>query len=86
MAAMINSVRVKRFNLPRVDPAWRTSIYAGTAVDAFVLEIAANGAVGIGGSASHPLVIQADDVEKQLNGPVRDILMGADVYDGSAIR
>jgi L-Ala-D/L-Glu epimerase / N-acetyl-D-glutamate racemase len=86
MAVKISSVRVKRFNLPRADPAWRTSIYAGSAVEGFVVEVAANGAVGIGGSAAHPLVISGDDVEAQLNGPVRDILIGADVYDGSGIQ
>jgi len=86
MATKISSMRVKRFNLPRVDPAWRTSIYAGTAVEGFILEVKANGTVGIGGTAAHPLVISGDDVEAQLNGPVRDILMGADVYDGSSIR
>lgn len=86
MATKISSMRVKRFNLPRADPAWRTSIYAGTAVEGFVLELTANGTVGIGGSAAHPLVISGDDVEAQLNGPVRDILMGASVYDGSSIR
>ena len=83
---IISSVQVRRFNLPRVDQTWRTSIYAGTAVEGFVLEVAANGTVGIGGSAAHPLVISGDDVEAQVNGPVREILMGADVYDGSGIR
>ena len=55
-------------------------------VEGFILEMKANGTVGIGGTAAHPLVISGDDVEAQLNGPVRDILMGADVYDGSSIR
>jgi L-alanine-DL-glutamate epimerase-like enolase superfamily enzyme len=86
MATKISSVRVKRFSLPRADPAWRTSIYAGTSVEGFILELTANGNIGIGGSAAHPLVISGDDVEAQLNGPVRDILMGADVYDASSIR
>jgi L-alanine-DL-glutamate epimerase-like enolase superfamily enzyme len=86
MALTIKTMRVKRFNLPRVDPTWRTSIYAGSAVEGFVVEIAADGAVGIGGSAAHPLVISGDEVEAQLNGPVREVLIGADVYDGSAIR
>ena len=86
MAKKITGMQVRRFNLPRADPAWRTSIYAGTAVEGFVLELTANGTVGIGGSAAHPLVISGDDVEAQLNGPVHDILIGADVYDGSGIR
>jgi L-alanine-DL-glutamate epimerase-like enolase superfamily enzyme len=86
MTTKISGMQVKRFNLPRADPAWRTSIYAGTAVEGFVVELKANGAVGLGGSAAHPLVISGDDVEAQLNGPVRNILMGADVYDGSSIR
>ncbi len=86
MANKITNVRVTRINLPRGDAAWKTSIYSGTSVEGFVFEVMANGTVGIGGSAAHPLVISGDDVEAQLNGPVRDILMGADVYDGSRIR
>ncbi len=86
MATKITGMQVRRFNLPRADPAWRTSIYAGTSVEGFVLELTANGTVGIGGSAAHPLVVSGDDVEAQLNGPVRDILMGASAYDGSSIR
>ena len=86
MATKISKVDIKRINLPRADPAWRTSIYAGTSVEGFIVEITANKTVGIGGSAAHPLVISGDDVEAQLNGPVREILMGADLYDGSRIR
>jgi len=86
MSTKITGVSVRRITLPRADPAWRTSIYAGTSVEGFVYEVTANRTVGIGGSAAHPLVISGDDVEAQLNGPVRDILMGADVYDASLIR
>src|SRR3982751_323326 len=86
MTTKISGMRVKRVTLPRADLTWRTSSYAGTAVDAFILELSANGAVGFGGRAAHPSIISGDKVAAQLNGPIREILMGADVYDGSRIR
>lgn len=86
MAIKINDVRVRRIKMPRVDQAWRTSSYAANAVEGFILEVIANGTVGIGGTAAHPSNITGDELEAQLNGPVRDILMGADVYAGGSLR
>ena len=86
MATKISSVQVKRLKMPRVDPAWRTSSYAASSIEGFILEVTADGAAGIGGTAAHPSNISGDDLEAELNGPVRNILMGADVYEGSKIR
>jgi L-alanine-DL-glutamate epimerase-like enolase superfamily enzyme len=86
MATKISSVQVKRLKMPRVDPNWRTSSYAANSIDGFILEVAAGGAVGIGGTSAHPSNISGGDLEAQLNGPVRDILIGADVCEGSKTR
>jgi L-alanine-DL-glutamate epimerase-like enolase superfamily enzyme len=86
MATKITNVTVKRLKMPRVDPAWRTSSYADNAIQGFILEVAAGETVGIGGTAAHPSNISGDDLEAQLKGPVRDLLIGADVYEGSSIR
>jgi L-alanine-DL-glutamate epimerase-like enolase superfamily enzyme len=86
MATKITSVQVKRLRMPRVDPTWRTSSYAASSIEGFILEVSAGQAVGLGGTAAHPSNISGDDLEAQLNGPVRNILMGADVCEGSRIR
>jgi L-alanine-DL-glutamate epimerase-like enolase superfamily enzyme len=72
--------------MPRVDSTWRTSSYAASSIEGFILEVSAGQTVGIGGTSAHPSNISGDDLEAQLNGPVRDILMGADVYEGNRIR
>ena len=86
MATKITGVQVKRLKMPRVDQNWRTSSYAANAIEGFILELIADGTVGIGGTAAHPSNIPGDDLEAQLNGPVRDVMIGADVYEGSRIR
>ena len=86
MATKITKVSVKRMKMPRVDPTWRTSSYAASSVEGFILEVSAGQTVGIGGTAAHPSNISGDDLDAQLNGPVRDILTGADVCEGSRIR
>jgi L-alanine-DL-glutamate epimerase-like enolase superfamily enzyme len=82
----ITDVRVTRINMPRVDPAWRTSSYAGNAVEGFILEIDADGATGIGGTAAHPSNISGDKLEAELSGPVRSALLGSDPLAGNVIR
>jgi len=82
----ITDVRVIRIKMPRVDPAWRTASYAGDLVEGFILEIAADGMTGIGGTAGHPRSMPADKLEAQLNGPVRAALLGADALGGNAVR
>jgi len=82
----ITSVRVTRVNMPRVDPAWRTASYAGNAVEGFILEVDADGTTGIGGTAAHPSNILGDQLETQLNGPIRSALLGSNPLSGNAIR
>ncbi|HWP56461.1 MAG TPA: mandelate racemase/muconate lactonizing enzyme family protein [Candidatus Acidoferrales bacterium] len=86
MATQIDNVNVRRLRMPRVDPTWRTSSYAASSIEGFILEVRAGGVVGLGGTAAHPSNISGDDLEAQLNGPVRKILIGADVFEGSRIR
>jgi L-alanine-DL-glutamate epimerase-like enolase superfamily enzyme len=82
----ITDVRVTRFQMPRVDPAWRTASYADNQVVSFMLELSADGITGIGGTAGHPRSMPADKLEAQLNGPVKTALLGADALGGNAIR
>jgi L-alanine-DL-glutamate epimerase-like enolase superfamily enzyme len=82
----INNVRLTRIDMPRVDPAWKTASYAGTAVEGFILEIDAGGITGIGGTAAHPNNISGDRLEAQLNGPIRSALLGSNALSGNAIR
>lgn len=72
--------------MPRVDPAWRTASYAGNSVESFILEIAADGITGIGGTAGHPRSMPADKLEAQLKGPISAALLGADPLCGNAVR
>ena len=82
----ITDVRVTRIKMPRVDPAWRTASYAGNSVDGFILEIAADGMIGIGGTAGHPRSMPADKLEAELKGPIRAALLGADPLGGNRVR
>lgn len=82
----ITNVRITRVSMPRVDPAWRTSSYAASSVEGFLLEIEAEGLVGLGGTAAHPSQISGDDLEAQLNGPVRAALLGLDALAGNQVR
>jgi L-Ala-D/L-Glu epimerase len=82
----ISNVRVTRVDMPRVDPAWRTASYAGTAVAGFILEIDADGISGMGGTAAHPNNISGDQLETQLRGPIRSALLGSNALCGNAIR
>lgn len=72
--------------MPRVDPAWRTASYAGNSVESFILEIAADGITGIGGTAGHPRSMPPDKLEAQLKGPISAALLGADPLCGNAVR
>ena len=82
----ITDVRVTRIHMARVDPAWRTASYAGTAVDGFIIEVDAGGVTGIGGTAAHPSNISGDDLAAQLSGPVRAALLKGDVLAANAVR
>src|SRR5579859_3006224 len=82
----IDDVRITRFEMPRVDRNWRTATYANTSVMGFALEITAGGVTGTGGTAAHPSQITPEDLERELEGPVRAALAGADFFDGPAIR
>jgi L-Ala-D/L-Glu epimerase len=82
----ITDVRVVRINMPRVDPTWRTASYAGNAVEGFLLQISAGDMTGIGGTAAHPSNISGDDLEAQLNGPVRAALLNADILSANGVR
>jgi muconate cycloisomerase len=52
----------------------------------FLLEITADGVVGIGGTAAHPRSAPADKLEAELRGPVHNALSGADPLSGNQIR
>ncbi len=82
----IDDVRITRFEMPRVDQNWRTATYANTSVAGFALEITAGGKTGTGGTAAHPSQITPENLERELEGAVRQTLTGADAFDGPAIR
>jgi L-alanine-DL-glutamate epimerase-like enolase superfamily enzyme len=82
----ITDVRVTRIDMPRVDPAWRTASYAGKGVDGFLVEIECNGMTGLGGTAAHPSNISGDALERELKGPVRDLLIGSDLLAANETR
>ena len=86
METKISKVRLSQINMPRIDHSWKTAAYTGNAVEGFILEIESNGIIGIGGTAAHPKVISSDDLETQLNGPVRHALQGADALGGNKVR
>lgn len=86
----IRDVRITKVEMVRKDPAWRTARYAATetgysSISAFVLSAIADGIEGIGATAAHLWQIQPDELERQLNGPVRAALEGADALNGNAI-
>jgi L-alanine-DL-glutamate epimerase-like enolase superfamily enzyme len=82
----ISGVRIHKMVLPRVDPAWRTAHYSGAGVCGFILELDADGLSGIGSTAAHVSQISAEDLEAQIDGPVRRILSGADPLAGNVLR
>jgi L-alanine-DL-glutamate epimerase-like enolase superfamily enzyme len=82
----IHDLRITRFAMTRLDPAWRTASYAASTVDGFVIELIADGMVGIGATAAHPNSISAAQLNAQLTGPIRDVVVGADALCGNEIR
>src|SRR5512142_1482539 len=82
----ISDTRITRFEMTRIDPAWRTASYASTGVAGFALELLTDDGVGIGATAAHPNAIAADKLEAQLRGPIRNTLIGADALNGNEIR
>ena len=82
----IRDLRITRFKMTRLDPAWRTASYASSGVDGFIIELIADDIIGIGATAAHPSSISAEKLDAQLNGPIRDVLVGADALGGNEIR
>lgn len=82
----IHDLRITRFVMKRLDPAWRTASYAASAVDGFAIELLADGLVGIGATAAHPSSISAAQLHAQLTGPIRNAVVGADALCGNEIR
>jgi L-alanine-DL-glutamate epimerase-like enolase superfamily enzyme len=82
----IRDLRITRFKMARLDPTWRTASYASSGVDGFIIELSANDVIGIGATAAHPNSISAEKMDAQLNGPIRDVLIGADALGGNKIR
>src|SRR5436190_20069690 len=74
----ITSLQVHRVSMPRVDPNWRTASYAASVVDGCIVELGADGLQGIGGTSVRPSGFSALELEAELNGPVREALIGAD--------
>ena len=82
----ISSVRIRQFEMQRLDPTYRTASFAASGTVGFILEITAGGVTGIGGTAAHPVTIKIEDLAAQLSGPVRKLLLGADPLAGNLIR
>ncbi len=74
----IESVRIRRMDLRRTDPGWKTSLYADSVLAGFVLEIEAEGATGLGATSGMPLQITDDALDAQLRTLVAPTLQGAD--------
>ncbi len=72
--------------MARLDPTWRTASYASSGVDGFIIELIADDAIGIGATAAHPNSLPAEKLEAQLDGPIREIVIGADPLGGNKIR
>lgn len=81
----ITDLRVHTATMPRVDPAWRTASYAAAEVAGIAVEIEAEELVGIGGTAAHPRSAAGYDIPGQLRGPARQVLLGADAFERTAI-
>lgn len=76
----IESMRVVRATMPRTDPQWRTASYAASAVDGLLIEIRADGAVGIGGTIARPKGVPAEELAQQLTDLVQPMLVGRDAF------
>ena len=61
-------------------------VLCGKLVEGFILEIEADGVTGIGGTAAHPSNISGDDLEAELNGPIRAALLGSDILEANSVR
>jgi L-Ala-D/L-Glu epimerase len=85
MSLRIAELRVHTATMPRVDPAWRTASYAASAVEGIVVELEADGLIGIGGTAAHPRAAAGFDIPGQLKTGARSILLGADALDRRAL-
>ena len=82
----IHDLRITQFVMTRLDPTWRTASYAASTVDGFVIELLADGLVGMGATATHPSSISAAQLHAQLTGPIRNVVIGADALCGNEIR
>src|ERR1051325_9743194 len=81
----IEDVRIRRFTMERLDPAWRTASYSAKGVDGFVIQIIMGNFIGIGATAAHPNSISPDYLEQQLTGPVKRACLGQDPLFRTAI-
>lgn len=74
----IERIHVLRATMPRTDPQWRTASYAASAVEGLILQVYADGHRGIGAAIARPRGTPADELERELTGPVRELLVGQD--------
>ncbi|HXF83522.1 MAG TPA: enolase C-terminal domain-like protein [bacterium] len=83
----IESLRVVRASMPRIDPEWRTASYAASEVQAALVEVSAGGAVGVGALAARPpgKGTPIEELEQQLSGPVRELVVGQDALARTAL-
>src|SRR4051794_25498040 len=84
----IQDVKIRRVSMPRRDPQWATARYSATqggyeAIQGFVLTAVADGIEGIGATAAHLWQITGDDLQQQLEGPLREVLEGADALNAN---
>ena len=76
----VEELRVIRAVMPRTDPQWRTASYAASTVEGLLIEVRADGAIGIGGTIARPKGVPADDLEQELTQVVRPRLVGSDAF------
>lgn len=73
----VTNVRVTRFEMKRAE-VFETSTLRSTGEAGFLLEVEADGAVGIGGTGSLASRMSGDELQALLEGPVRETLLGSD--------
>ena len=82
----ISSLNIRRVSMPRVDPAWRTASYAANVVNACIVTVGADGFEGIGGASVRPSGFTVQELEAELNGPARALVIGADAGGRADLR
>ena len=81
----IESIRVFTAAMPRTDPQWRTASYAASGVNGLFLEVHADGVSGIGATIARPNGVPVAELEAQLSGKGRELLVGKDAFERAAI-